>query len=99
MSISLPPENSDALLTPPTFSRESLDPTLLQIAILAGILEANGDTISLNLAWLDSPLARLQAIPTARRHELVKTLQTILGSSAGSALGTPQSALNRLWYP
>lgn len=99
MSISLPQGNSEALLTQPSFSRESLDPTLLQLALLVGILEANGDNISLNLGWFEDPLAYLQAIPTARRYDLLKTLQQLLGSSAGSAIGTPQSALNKLWYP
>src|SRR5262245_57683481 len=99
MSTSLPQENFDALLTQPTFSRESFDSTLLQLAILAGILQENGDKVSLNFGWFDDPLAYLQAIPTARRHDLLKTLQKILGSNAGSAIGTPQSALNRLWYP
>jgi hypothetical protein len=89
----------DAILAGPTFNRESFDPTLLQIAILVGILKADGDQIILNLDWFKDPLTYLQAIPTARRHDLIKTLQRLLGSNAGNALGTPQSALNRLWYP
>lgn len=99
MDSTSPGESFDTLLTEPSFNRESFDPTLLQIAILVGILKANGDQIALNLDWFKDPLAYLRAIPTARRHDLIKTLQSLLGSAAGSALGTPQSALNRLWYP
>ena len=85
MDTASPTGSFDNVLTEPSFNPSSFDPTLLQIGILIGILKANGDQISLNLNWFKDPLPYLQAIPTARRHDLVKTLQTLLGSNAGSA--------------
>jgi hypothetical protein len=99
MNPASPESPFDILSVPPSFNRQSFEPTLLQIGILIGILKSNGDEVSFNLDWFKDPLGNLQAIPTARRHDLVKTLQQLLGSNTGSAIGTPQTALNRLWYP
>jgi len=91
------PPSFDPNLT--TLSFEGLDPTLLEIAILVGIFKQAGDQAIFNTDWFRDPLESIRAIPTQRRRDLLKLLQRLLGGSAGSALGTPQTALNRTWYP
>ncbi|MEL6862763.1 MAG: DUF6603 domain-containing protein [Bacteroidota bacterium] len=75
-----------------------LDPRVVQIGKLIGILEQNGaSSLTLNANWFQQPLSYLQAIPY--NPELLNVLETLLGEASGNSLGTPKKALDRLWYP
>ena len=54
---------------------ENLDPVLLKLGLLIGILKKDGSHTVFNTDWLKDPIASLKQIPTARRQELLDVLE------------------------
>jgi hypothetical protein len=84
-------------------SPQDLDPNVVRLACLVGLLtrdaEDTGGMLTLQTDWFNNPLDHLREIPARRGAELVQLLESLLGSVAGNALGTPTNTLNRSWYP
>ncbi|MGD2087091.1 MAG: hypothetical protein PVH61_12990 [Candidatus Aminicenantes bacterium] len=77
---------------------QDLNPTILQMGLLTGLIkeEHDGDYV-FNTHWFKEPFTYLKDIPS--NPELVKFLQTLMGGSAGSALGTPKTMDDKTWFP
>lgn len=82
---------------------QSLDPNIVQLACLVGLFSKNTEdpdgTLTLQTDWFSNPLDHIREIPGQRGAELIQLLESVLGSAAGNALGTPTNTLNRNWYP
>jgi hypothetical protein len=85
----------------PSVGPDDLDPVLLQLGLLVGLLGPRGGDgrHPIDESWFSNPLAALQAIPSHRAAELVKLFEALLESSSGSALGVPVQSEQRSWYP
>jgi hypothetical protein len=89
------------LLSPIAVNTADLDPNVVQLGVLIGLLTPNGDpsTLNLNTDWFNDPLANIQAIPSTNGTEIINLLETLLGGVAGKAIGTPSNSISGNWYP
>ena len=76
-----------------------LDPEVIQLGRLVGLLEGDDTSLEFIPDWFEDPLTQLETIPTQRAPELVKLLQMLIGGDAGHVLGTAIQEANRLWSP
>lgn len=78
-----------------------LDPNLVQLGILVGLLTPNGDPtkLGLNVDWFSNPLENIESIPSANGAQVINLLETLLGGVAGNAIGTPDNSISGSWYP
>ena len=78
-----------------------LDPNLVQLGILVGLLTPNGDpnTLAVNIDWFSNPLESIESIPSANGAQVINLLETMLGGVAGNAIGTPDNSISGNWYP
>jgi hypothetical protein len=85
----------------PSIGPDDLDPVLLQLGLLVGLLGPAGSDgrYPIDEGWFSDPLSALEDIPSQRAAELVKLVEALLGSTSGSALGVPVQAEQRSWYP
>jgi hypothetical protein len=77
-----------------------LDPNLIQVGVLAGLLVPGTDaaTYTLDTAWFSNPLAGISDIPSQRASQIISLLGSLLGGVAGNAVGTPDNTLSGNWY-
>ena len=78
---------------------QALDPNVTQLGLLIGLLQQSDDELLFCPDWFSDPLSSISQIGPQRGAELIALLESLLGNVTGSSLGTPASALNRLWYP
>src|SRR5688572_4191911 len=90
-------EDSIAISIDPT----GLDPLLLALGQLVGLLEVNGDTVSLVSDWFSDPLGKTRVAATQNPDALISVITQLLGEVGGNALGIPVEDPNLLgtWYP
>ena len=77
----------------------ALDPVLLQLGLVSGLLSQSNGSIALNTDFFTDPIGQLKQIPSARADELVDLLTLLIGSATDSALGLAGAATNRQWIP
>ena len=77
----------------------SLDPVLLQLGTVSGLLTASNGSVALNTDFFEDPIGHLEQIPAARADELAGLLAQLLGSATDGALGLPGAGANRQWIP
>lgn len=97
----MPPTEGVNTVTEIDINAADLDPNLIQIGVLAGLL-AQGEeptTYKVVTDWFSNPLESIREIPSRRGEEIIKLLETLLGGVAGSAVGTPSNTLSGNWYP
>ncbi len=82
-----------------TINRSDLDPTVLDLGLVTGLLTdgGGGDEVDLNSGWFDDPFSYLERIPNS--PEFFPLLASLLGSLGGDALGTVKQTADRSWYP
>jgi hypothetical protein len=71
----------------------SLDPILLQLGTVSGLLTASNGSVALNTDFFEDPIGHLEQIPAARADQLAG----LLGSATDGALGLPGAGANRQW--
>jgi hypothetical protein len=78
-----------------------LDPNLIQIGVLAGLLAPGEDPTTYKVVtdWFSNPLDSIREIPSQRGEEIIQLLETLLGGVAGSTVGAPSNTLSGNWYP
>ena len=75
-----------------------INSTVLLFGELIGLLKDEGSNqFSLNESWFNNPLTYINDIPS--NPKLFELLEVLMSSANGTALGTPQSNLNKTWYP
>jgi hypothetical protein len=77
----------------------TLDPALLQLGIVSGLLSASNGSVALNTDFFADPIGHLEQIPCARADELAALLTQLLGASSDSANGLPGASADRQWIP
>jgi hypothetical protein len=75
----------------------SLDPILLQLGTVSGLLTASNGSVALNTDFFEDPIGHLEQIPAARADQLAGLLAQLLGSATDGALGLPGAGANRQW--
>ncbi len=82
-----------------------LQPELVSLGTLIGLLEASGDpaapTVTLDPGWFADPLTPLRKAVTTNGDALASLLGQLLGSTGGTSLGVPVTdpAFVGTWYP
>ncbi len=79
----------------------SLDPLLIDIGLMIGLLTASGDQLSLNGQWFANPLKNTSDGFKNNSDRLPDILEKLLGELSGNALGIPikDPALLGRWFP
>jgi hypothetical protein len=80
-----------------SMTAEQFDPTLSQIGQVVGVLDADNE---IREEWLKNPIEYIRThFDYETVNQYTQLLEGLLGKSSGSALGTPENAFNRQWYP
>ena len=88
------------ILTPVTFDAGSIDPLVLQLGEVAGLLTVSGSTVTVDADFFSDPIASIKAIPTQQRFpQLLDLLAALLGATSGNALGHAFGQGGRSWSP
>ncbi len=84
-----------------TLDFSSLDPLLIDIGLMIGLLSASGDQLSLNSEWFANPLKNTSEGFKNNSDRLPDILEQLLGELSGNALGIPikDPALLGRWFP
>ncbi len=83
-----------------SFSGAGIDPALLQVGVLVGLLtDAGQGTYEVNTDWFHQPWTYISKIPADHAGDLLSLLDTLVGSIAPGAVGQGQEHDGMLWYP
>jgi hypothetical protein len=90
-------ENSIAISIDPS----GLDPLVLALGEMVGLLAVDGDSITMVDGWFSDPLGYTRTAAAENPDALIAVITQLLGSVGGNALGIPVEDPNLLgtWYP